>query len=177
MPKVKIDGVQEVEDALTATEAGADFIGMVFVPDGRRRVSVDQACQVVDAVKSTSDNPPKLIGLFAEQPLEVIIETVHESQVDMIQLCGNESVEFCDNAPVPVFKTIHVPAGSIEPKLFNELRLVLKVLAERGHFVTLDRKVVGLWGGTGRYFDWEVAKKFAEAGFEFMLAGGLTPTT
>ena len=66
MAKVKIDGFQRVEEALTAAEAGADFIGLVFVPNRRRRVSVEQARRVVDAVKGSSDNPPKLVGLFAD---------------------------------------------------------------------------------------------------------------
>ncbi len=53
--------------------------------------------------------------------------------------------------------------------------LRMKVLRERGHSATLDREVAGLQGGTGQTFDWKVAAKLAEAGFEFMLAGGLTP--
>ena len=62
MLKVKIDGVRRVEDALTAAGAGADYIGLVFVPNRRRRVSVEQASRIVDAVKSASDNPPRLVG-------------------------------------------------------------------------------------------------------------------
>ena len=83
MLKVKVDDVQRVEDALTADEAGADFIGLVFVPNRRRRVSVEQARRVVDAVKTTSDNPLKLVGFFADQPLEEVRETVRDSGVDM----------------------------------------------------------------------------------------------
>ena len=175
MLKVKIDGVQRVEDALTADEAGADFIGLVFVPNRRRRVSAEQARRVVDAVKTTSDNPPKLVGLFADQPLEEVRETVRDSGVDMVQLCGAESIEFCDGAPVPVFRAIHVRGGHLGPKELEELGLQMKVLRERGHSATLDREVAGLQGGTGQTFDWKVATKLAEAGFEFMLAGGLTP--
>ena len=114
MPTVKIDGLQGIEDALTAAEAGADFIGMVLVPGGRRRVSVKRARQVVDAVKSTGDTPPKLVGLFADQHLEEVFETVQESHVDMTQLCGNDSIEYCDKAPVPEFGTIHVPVGLLD---------------------------------------------------------------
>ncbi len=116
MLKVKIDGVQRVEDALTADEAGADSIGLVFVPNRRRRVSLEQARRVVDAVKTTSDNPPKLVGLFADQPLEEVRETVRDSGVDMVQLCGAESIEFCDGAPVPVFRAIHVRGDISAPR-------------------------------------------------------------
>ena len=101
MPKVKIDGVQRVEDALTAVEAGADFIGLVFVHGRRRRVSVQRGRRVVEAVKAASDNPPKLVGLFADQSLEEVRATVLGSGVDMVQLCGAESMEFCDEALVP----------------------------------------------------------------------------
>ena len=175
MLKVKIDGIREVRDALTAAEAGADFIGMVFVPNGRRRASLERARQVVDAVKSTGDTSPKLVGLFADQPLEEVIETVHDLHLDVIQLCGDESLGFCDKAPVPIFKAIHIRGGHLGPGVFPDLRLRLRVLRERGHAVTLDRMVTGYRGGTGTKFDWEIATKLAEEGLEFMLAGGLTP--
>ena len=129
MPKVKICGVQRVEDALTAVEAGADFIGLNFVPNRRRRVSVEQAHRMVDAVKSTSDNPPKLVGLFADQPLEEVRETVRGSGVDMVQLCGAESMEFCEKVSVQVFKAVHVPEG---PQSAEELEILQRRLAACG---------------------------------------------
>ncbi len=175
MPKVKICGVQRVEDALTAVESGADFIGLVFVPNRRRRVSVDQARRVVEAVKAASDHPPKLVGLFADQPQDEVRSAVRGSGVDMVQLCGAESMEFCEKVPVPVFKVIHVPGGFQNVEELKELERRLTALGERGHLVTLDRLVAGLQGGTGQTFDWTVAALLSEAGFDFMLAGGLTP--
>ena len=51
----------------------------------------------------------------------------------------------------------------------------MRTLSERGFLTVLDREVAGLQGGAGRTFDWEVAAQLSGAGFEFMLAGGLTP--
>ncbi len=175
MPKVKICGVRRVEDALTAVEAGVDFMGLVFVPNRRRRVTVEQARRIVDAVKASSPNPPKLAGLFADQPMEEVTEKVQASGVDMVQLCGKESMEFCDDAPVPVIRITHVPGGGLHGEELQELERRLSALRERGHISTLDRLVEGLQGGTGRSFDWGVASQLSRAGFEFMLAGGLTP--
>ena len=175
MPKVKICGVQRVEDALTAVEAGADFIGLNFVPNRRRRVSVEQARRMVDAVKVTKDNPPKLVGLFADQPQDEVRSTVRGSGVDMVQLCGAESMEFCEEVSVPVFKVIHVPGGFQNVEELKELERRMTALREQGYLATLDRKVAGLQGGTGQTFDWTVAALLSEAGFEFLLAGGLTP--
>ena len=175
MPKVKIDGVQRVEDALTAVEAGADFIGLVFVHNRRRRVSVERARRVVEAVKDSSYNPPKLVGLFADQSLEEVRATICGSGVDMVQLCGAESMEFCDKVLVPVLKVIHVPAGPQSAETLKGLRRRMRALSERGLLTVLDREVAGLQGGTGLTFDWEVAARLSGAGFEFMLAGGLTP--
>ena len=175
MPKVKICGVQRVEDALTAVEAGADFIGLNFVPNRRRRVSVGQARRMVDAVKVTSGNPPKLVGLFADQPQDEVRSTVRGSGVDMVQLCGAESMEFCEKVSVPVFKVIHVPGGFQNVEELKELERRMTALREQGYLATLDRKVAGLQGGTGQTFDWTVAALLSEAGFEFLLAGGLTP--
>ena len=175
MIKVKIDGVRRVEDALTAVEAGADFVGLVFVPNRRRLISVEQARRIVEAVKRSGDNPPHMVGLFADQNIEEVKATVRDSGVDMVQLSGKESLEFCAKAPVPVFKAIHVPGGQVSSEEVEEFGRRMTTLHEQGHLTTLDRAVPGLQGGTGQSFDWMVAAHLSEAGFEFLLAGGLTP--
>lgn len=175
MLKVKIDGVRRVEDAMTAVEAGADFIGLVFVPNRRRLISVAQAKLIVEAVKGSRDNPPKMVGLFADQPIEELKTAVRDSGVDMVQLSGAESLEYCARSPVPVFKAIHVPGGDVSSEEVDEFGRRMTALQEQGHLTTLDRAVPGLQGGTGQSFDWSVAEQLSEAGFEFLLAGGLTP--
>jgi anthranilate synthase/indole-3-glycerol phosphate synthase/phosphoribosylanthranilate isomerase len=51
-PLVKICGVKTVEAALTAAEAGADFIGLIFVPKSKRYIQLDQAKKVIDSVRA-----------------------------------------------------------------------------------------------------------------------------
>ncbi len=174
MVKVKICGVRRVEDALVAAEAGGDFIGLNFVPNRRRRITLAQARQIVDAV-GEQPNPPKTVGLFADQSIEEIREVVDVCRVDMIQLCGSESLEFCDQVPAPIFKVVHIPAGPPKPETSNALLEHVRALSHRGYIVTLDRQVEGLQGGTGMSFDWNVAAQISRSGFNFMLAGGLTP--
>ena len=176
MIRVKICGIGNPADACAAAEAGADFIGMVFVPERRRRITPDDAKDIVDAVRAL-DGPtqPRMVGLFADQPLEEVNEVVAHCGLDAVQLCGRESVEYGAGVDCEVIKVVHVPASYRAPDDVPLLAGRVQEYADAGCLVTLDRLVEGIQGGTGQSFNLEVAASLSGRGVSFLLAGGLTP--
>lgn len=173
----KICGIRRTEDAITAAEAGADFIGLVFVPERRRRLELAAAAEIVCELRTLIPEPPRVVGLFADQPLEDVIETIKSCGLDLAQLCGQESPDYCraiaEQTGAEVIKVLHVSAS--ETGAGGGVAARIAPYQEAGCYVTLDRLVEGLQGGTGRSFDWEVAAQLSRGGYEFLLAGGLTP--
>lgn len=171
MTRIKICGIRRAADALVAAQAGADFIGLVFVPGRRRLLTEEDACSVVSDLRALGENAPKVVGLFADQPLDEVNRIVEECALDMAQLCGDESSDYCARMKVPAIKVVHVA----DSRTSEEVLSAVEGLKQQGHLVTLDRKVVGLQGGTGLSFDWSIAQEVAHHGLPFLLAGGLTP--
>lgn len=183
MIRVKICGMRQPEHALVAAEAGADYIGLVFVPGRRRRVDVAAAREIVARSRvpgiSTpgniipAGNFPKMVGLFADQPSEEVNRIVKSCGLDLVQLCGQESLDYCREVGARVIKVLHVSGPGFE----DEAGLLAKIrqFRQAGHLVTLDRQVDGWPGGTGQSFDWGIAARLSQPGHEFLLAGGLNP--
>ena len=175
MIRVKICGLGTPSDACVAAEAGADFIGMVFVPERHRRITPDEAKDIVDAVRGLDGPSPRMVGLFADQPLEEVNEVVAHCGVDAVQLCGRESVEYAAAVDCQVIKVVHVPASYRAPHNVPQLAGGVREYADAGCLVTLDRLVEGIQGGTGQSFNLDVAASLSRRGVSFLLAGGLTP--
>ena len=111
---VKICGILQPADALVAVEAGADLVGMVFVP-GRRRKREIPTAQAVMASLRQLDKAPPVVGLFADQPLEEVNGIIRECELDMVQLCGHETLDYCNQVDVPVIKVLHIlPSWEVE---------------------------------------------------------------
>ena len=175
MIRVKICGIGTPEDACVAAEAGADYIGMVFVPERRRRITPDAAKDIVDAVRALDVPSHRIVGLFADQPLEEVNGVVAHCGLDAVQLCGRESVNYVANVDCQVIKVVHVPASHRAPDDVPEVADRIQEYADAGCMVTLDRLVEGIQGGTGQSFSMDLAASLARRGNEFLLAGGLTP--
>ncbi|GAG03267.1 unnamed protein product, partial [marine sediment metagenome] len=118
MTRVKICGIRDKTHALAAVEAGADFIGLVFAPS-QRQVSPAKACEIASAVKKSSD-ATKVVGVFVNAPSSQVNEIADFCALDLVQLSGDESWEYCREVVGPVIKAIRVGRQSPE-ELYAEL--------------------------------------------------------
>ena len=175
MTRIKICGMREASDAMVAAQAGADFVGLVFVPGNKRRLEEDEAIHVVSTLREKVTTPPSVVGLFADQPLQEVNRLARRCGLDMAQLCGNESLDYCGQVIVSAIKVLHVSDSLVMEDAISLLSEKISALRERGHLVTLDRKVAGLPGGSGQSFNWDIAGALSTRSFPFLLAGGLTP--
>src|SRR6266852_9536239 len=84
---IKICGTTNLEDALTAVSAGADALGFVFYEKSPRNIDVESARQIVQSL------PPHVekVGVFVNEPVERILETVRKVGLTAAQLHGIES--------------------------------------------------------------------------------------
>jgi len=160
MVRVKICGITNIEDALTAIAAGADALGFVFHDESPRRVTPEEAAGIIAAL------PPfiQTVGLFVNRPLAFVNETAARCRLDLVQLHGDEPPEFCDAVERRVIKAFRVKdITSLDP--IRHYRVAAHLL---------DAYSPNAYGGTGLTFNWDIAK-VAKDFSPVILAGGLTP--
>ena len=179
MTVVKVCGMRSVEHMTLAAEAGADLLGMVFLPTVRRYIPPEDAAALASAFRERGLKP-KLVGLFADQPLEHVNAVARQVGLDLVQLCGSEPPEYMAQVEPLVIKVVHVPvapSGDTDDRygVVVTVEEQLQAISDGGHIALLDRQSAVQPGGTGQTFDWSVAREVAESGHRFILAGGLTP--
>ena len=171
MTRVKICGIREEVHALAAVEAGADFVGFVFVPT-RRQVSPAKAREIVDTVKKIS-RAIKPVGVFVDTPASEVNRIADFCGLDWVQLSGNESWEYCRQIAMPIIKAIRI-GQQLREEINAELTVGLKTLSPQRFITLLDSQVEGKYGGTGITFNWRLAQQVARE-FPVIIAGGLNP--
>ena len=172
MTKVKICGLSEVQHAVAAAEAGADFLGLVFA-QSQRQISPEKALQVVKAVRTVKPQQV-IVGVFVNAKANEVNRTADYCRLDWIQLSGDESWHYCKQIERPVIKTVHVSNTRTAEGIIFEIATGYQLLPQKNFTCLLDSKVGDTYGGTGQAFEWQLAKKVS-ATFPLLIAGGLTP--
>lgn len=168
---VKICGIMTPEHARAAVAAGADLIGLVFAPS-RRRISVEQACEIAAAARAAAAErgaAVELVGVFVNEQPAQINTIVGAAGLDWAQLSGHEDVATSEAINAPVIKAIRFDDHPSEAGWLAQS-------AETGRVdpLLIDANVVGSFGGAGVTGDWEQAAALASRRSTW-LAGGLTP--
>ncbi len=172
MTRVKICGLMEVEHAVVAAEAGADFLGVVFA-EGRRKLTPERAREIAAAVHRLG-KPPPVVGVFARHTAAEVNRIAGFCGLDRVQLAGGESWDFCLEMTLSINKTIHIAPETSARQALAEIAQGSRVLAGRDFIFLLDTKLGNASGGTGRLFDWSIAREVARC-YPVIVAGGLDP--
>ena len=159
MIPTKICGITNLDDANVAVENGASAIGFIFYEKSPRTISINNA-------KSISKHLPKTIarvGVFVNHEKDFIRLAISEVPLDMIQLHGDETPDFCNQFDVATLKALRIK---------NEASLSVMDQYDVAVFL-LDTFSNDQYGGTGETFDWSVLnRKFKTP---IILSGGLNP--
>src|SRR5262249_8611236 len=87
--RVKICGVTSVEDALAAVAAGADAIGVNFAAESARRVDVELAREIVQALPAGIVS----VGVFVDASEQQLRDVLMRTGLRCVQLHGDETPE------------------------------------------------------------------------------------
>jgi phosphoribosylanthranilate isomerase len=160
--RVKICGITSVEDAEAAVEAGVDALGLMFYGGSPRSVTLERAAEISAVVPVSVAR----VGVFVDAEEALIREAIDLAGLDIIQLHGTETPEFCGRfESVGVWKAFRMEGPeSLE---------ALDAYATTAWL--LDSHVPGQLGGTGARFNWDLAAAAKRLGRPIILAGGLTP--
>jgi phosphoribosylanthranilate isomerase len=160
MTHVKICGVTSVQDVELCVAAGADAIGLNFVPGSPRCLTLEAAAQVAQAIPAHVLS----VGVFVDADLAQLLHYKRVLSLACLQLHGDEPPELLSPLLPHAYKALRVRGADV----------LAEAARYAGEHVLLDAYVPGAHGGTGARFDWNLARDLGRVR-KVTLAGGLTP--
>ncbi|MGP5726065.1 phosphoribosylanthranilate isomerase [Arthrobacter rhombi] len=157
---VKICGLSTPGTVAAAVEGGADALGFIFAPGSVRTVDPATVRQLINDVPAAVET----VGVFRNQPLDVVLSTAAAAGVSTIQLHGDESLADIRAAQEAGYRTLRAFSAPTYAALSSAGRV--EWARER---ILLD----AVDPGAGETFDPSVLTGRAPEGF-WLLAGGLT---
>lgn len=159
MTRIKLCGLQSLNDIIAANAVQPDYIGFVFAKTSKRFVTP----QTAEQLRKKLDSKIAVVGVFVNEPVEVVAALLNKGIIDMAQLHGTESEEYITLLRKKTDKKL-IKAFSINEA--NDLQAAYSCSAD---YILLDSGS----GGTGKSFDWSILQSFDRP---YFLAGGLNIT-
>lgn len=157
---VKICGITNLEDALSAIEYGADALGFNFYGKSPRSITPEGAKKIVDEI------PPSVwkVGVFVNEAGCVVADLSQILGLNYLQFHGDETPYYCEQFATPYWKAFGLKDAS-------SLGLMRRYHCD---YYLIDTYLEKTRGGTGVTGNWDLAREARKIG-KIFLAGGLRP--
>ena len=153
--KIKVCGMRNQQNVDEVVALGLDFIGNIFFAKSPRNLELK--------VNAST----KKVGVFVKESVEEIKLKINDHQLEVIQLHGGESNDFCKEIKdlgLEVWKVLSIDSEFDFTELQNypDADMFLLDTNTKNH------------GGAGRKFDWSLLDRIdKESPKTYLLAGGI----
>lgn len=160
MIKVKVCGLNSLDNLINLKHVNIDFIGLNFYEKSTRCIDHNQAF----TLRNYQDH--KKVGVFVNASLQYVKDMSVIYKLDYVQLHGDESPDYVYELSErhKVIKVISVQ---------NKEDLQLAVYYDGCEYLLFDTKCKN-YGGSGQKFDWSIINYY-NSNIPFFLAGGIAP--
>ena len=158
----KVCGITNLEQATALQAMGVDYIGFIFYPASKRYVLEKLTLSDLATFKPVG---VKKVGVFVNEPLDELLQIVASAGLDIVQLHGDETPEYCEavRQKVQTIKVFRVGAAVPDFAAYEDAV----------DYFLFDTDSA-LYGGTGQHFNWELIKG-STIPKPYFLSGGIGP--
>lgn len=139
-----------------------DWMGFIYHPASPRHI---------DAPPGYLPQQAKRVGVFVNQPLDLVATQVKAFGHHLVQLHGHETPEYCRQ----LIRAIGRPVQLIKAIQAGKAADLKNASAYEGiaHYLLFETPC-HTYGGSGHHFDWDILSSYS-GHTPFLLAGGIAP--
>ena len=166
--QLKVCGLTKIDQIQELISLNVDFLGFIFYEKSPRYVLHHLSLKEIAEIPHFGK-----VGVFVNESIKAIVEITTESQLDIIQLHGNEDEKFILQLRqilgnnIKIIKVIRIGNQS-----FDELQKTINQQPSTVNYLLFDTDSKA-FGGTGKTFDWQILNEI-EIPIPYFLSGGIS---
>ena len=178
--KLKVCGLTKINQIQELISLNVDFLGFIFYEKSPRFVLNHLSLEGISAI-----NHQGKVGVFVNETIEKIVEISEKSNLNFIQLHGDEDEEFVKKLRLSLSKNIKIikviRIGNDFEKFKNEISKISNLTQGEAELSEAKSQISNLlfdtdskaFGGTGKTFDWQILNEI-EIPIPYFLSGGIS---
>jgi len=173
--KIKVCGMREPDNIAEVADLGPDYLGYIFYAGSPRFAGQPSLAKWMGEHRIKVGHP-KRVGVFVNAEVDYLLNTVHDFQLDWVQLHGDESPGYCRE--LKLLWSVDTLRRAEICKAFSitddfDFRDTNPYVDSCSMFV-FDTGGTKAAGGTGLKWNWDKLQEYTGP-VPFLLSGGIGP--